>query len=153
MGSQMELFGINFSHTIVWILGIVGTGVTLLVGHRLAVARDRTKRIADACSSFRNTWSSELGSIYPIPVQWPVDIDAFLRRAFPKLQAAVLNFRCFLPWYRRWAFDRAWLRYYSAYRRRGEQCYHHYMAYSSNPGYRDVFKYNVDALLVFAKQT
>jgi hypothetical protein len=81
-----------------------------------------------------------------------MDIDPILRAIFPKLQAAVAEFRRVVPFYRRRAFDRAWLRYRNGYEREiDSQCYHHYIfpQLAGNP--RDHFKKNVDKLLSFAK--
>jgi hypothetical protein len=75
-----------------------------------------------------------------------------LESVFSDLQIAVEEFRPFIPWYRRWLFDRAWRSYRYAYKEEGGyQCYHHYMAYSDNPDPKGQFKRNVDKLLSFSK--
>jgi hypothetical protein len=64
----------------------------------------------------------------------------------------VAQFRPFVPWWRRRAFDRAWFRYRSGTGRKIDlQNYHHYIAFGSNPEYKTEFRRNVDALLSFAK--
>lgn len=89
----------------------------------------------------------------PHPVRWPADIDAFLRGVFPQLQAAVAEFRPFLPMYRRLAFDRAWFTYRCATGRQIDiECYHHYMAFAGQPDPKQTFSRNVERLLSFAKQ-
>ena len=112
----------------------------------------RTNALRSAASAFRTTVFSQLEGLYPLASVWPSDIDAFLRQRFPRLQAAVIEFRHFLPWWERRAFDSAWLRFHNAYERKGEQCYHHYMAFGSTTDPEGIFKRNVDVLLSFAKQ-
>jgi hypothetical protein len=121
-------------------------GLLLLYVHRLNAYRS-------ASAKFRAEVLAALEDLYPSPAKWPGNIDAFLRSVFPKLQAAVAQFRPFLAWYRRRAFDRAWLTYRCATRREIDvQCYHHYMAFSGQADPKLTFKRNVDALLSFAKQ-
>lgn len=111
-------------------------------------------RRATACAIFRAAVLNELGSIYPNPSAWPENIDAFLRSKFVALQAAVENFRPFFPWWRRRLFDRAWFHYRCATGREVDtQCYHHYMAFGSNQGYKAIFHSNVYRLLSFANET
>ena len=116
-----------------------------------------------ASAKFRSAILKELDVLYPIITQWPKSEDAFFRAAFPNLQTAVAEFRHFVPWYRRRAFDNAWLCYYSAYpKQTKEQIYHHYMA-SFDPhidtqqiatARRDkTFHDNVSSLLSFAKNS
>ena len=94
-----------------------------------------------------------LEGLYPSPARWPENIVAFLRSIFPKLQAAVADFRRSLPWYRRRAFDRAWFEYRCDTGREIDlQCYHHYMGFLGQPDPKLTFKRNVDVLLSFAKQ-
>ena len=111
-------------------------------------------RRAAACATFRSAVLKELGSVYPNVVSWPENIDGFLRSRFSALQAAVENFRPFVPWWRRWLFDRAWFRYRCATGRKIDvQCYHHYMGFNDNPNYKEAFKNNVLRLLSFANET
>ncbi|MGO9445110.1 MAG: hypothetical protein ACLPXB_10085, partial [Thiobacillaceae bacterium] len=105
--------------------------------------------------AFRSAVLGELGSIYPIPANWPHDIDAFLRAAFPGIQRAFNNFKPFVPRWHRHAFDRAWSIYRldPDAREIDQQCYHHYMEFASNSDPRGTFKKNVDGLLSFANKT
>jgi hypothetical protein len=113
----------------------------------------KTRRAA-ACAAFRSAVLAELGSIYPNVASWPENIDAFLRSRFSALQTAVENFRPFVPWWRRWLFDRAWFRYRCATGRKIDvQCYHHYMAFSGQPDPKITFYSNVSRLLSFANET
>ncbi len=134
----------------------------------LAGRNGRSARQADACSTFRSKVLAELGAIYPTPGNWPTDIDTYLRAVFPSLQVAISEFRPFVPWWRRRAFDRAWNIY-----RRGKdgrlidvQYYWQYIPHSgagvesgkpfthdNRLTYKKYFKENVDGLLRFASET
>ncbi|WP_148207852.1 hypothetical protein [Methylotenera mobilis] len=119
----------------------------------------RLNEFNTASAKFRSAIIAELGTLYPIATNWPKNEDAFFKAAFPNMQAAVTEFRHFVPCYRRRAFDNAWLRYYCAYPERKEECYHHYMA-SFDPSVdtqeiatarrNKTFHANVSKLLSFA---
>jgi hypothetical protein len=108
-----------------------------------------------AAITFKNKVLAELKGLYPVPSNWPDDsqvLDAILRRAFPNLQAAVIEYRQFLPKRRQRILDKAWY----AYRlgdsaERNGQNYFQYWKFGSNPNYREDFKHNVDKLLECAK--
>lgn len=131
----------------------VATVLTALLGGLLLLHVHRLNAFRAASVRFRGAVVSALGQIYPDPAVWPQDIDGFLRKLFPQLQAAVAEFRPFVPWYCRRAFDQAWFRYRCATGRKIDiQCYHHYMAFSGQPDPRRTFRENVDHLLSFAKE-
>lgn len=108
-----------------------------------------------ASAKFRSAILKAFEGLYPLPTEWPdisAAIDQRLQAAFSDLQIAVAEFRPFVPWYRRRAFNRAWFRYRYAYKKEGGyQCYHHYMAFNDNPDPKGNFCRNVDKLLSFAK--
>jgi hypothetical protein len=149
---------------------IAGGLIMAFVVAYLAGLNNRLNRLAAASANFRNVFLTELKGIYPIPFDWPkegIAIDNRLRKAFPNLQAAVTEFKHFIPWYRRKLFDRAWFRYRCSTGRKIDiQCYHHYMPfegvsiidgkeirYDNTKVYKETFKKNVDSLLKYAKQT
>ena len=114
--------------------------------------RDRQTARRNAAANFRAAVLSALHGLYPLPFEWPDDITQSLRNAAPTLQSAVAQFRPFVPWWRRRAFDRAWFRYRSGTGREIDlQNYHHYIPFGSNPDYKTNFRRNVHALLFFAK--
>ncbi len=81
-------------------------------------------------------------------------LSVFATVIFTGLQTAVVNFRPFVPWWKRWSFDRAWFRYRCSTNRKVDiQCYHHYMAFADNPRYKTNFHTNVSCLLSFSKGT
>ncbi len=111
-------------------------------------------RRAGACDAFRAAVLGKIAGLYPAATNWPENIDDYLRRIFPDLQVAVARFRPFIPWYKRRAFDRAWLCYRSAYLREIDvQCYHHYIGFDDQPDPKSTFRDNVDRLLSYAKET
>ena len=114
-------------------------------------------RYATACGNFRASVLRALNGLHPHHANWPRDggaIDPMLRSAFPALQAAVAEFRPFVPWWRRRAFDRAWFLYHcSTGRPVDAQVYHHYMAFSDQPDPKATFHANVSRLLAFANAT
>ena len=117
----------------------------------------RKSRYATACGNFRTSVLRALDGLHPRHASWPRDdfaIDPILREAFPALQAAVAEFRPFVPWWQRRAFDRAWFRYHcSTGRTVDAQGYHHYMAISNQPDPKATFHENVSRLLSFAEGT
>jgi hypothetical protein len=130
------------------VAGIIAPVIT----HRLAARRDRRSAKRIAAATFRADILSALNGLYPLPFQWPEDINQTLRNAAPMLQCAVAQFRPFVPKWRRRAFDRAWFQYRSGTGRETDlQNYHHYIPFGSNPDYKTNFRRNVDALLSFAK--
>jgi hypothetical protein len=111
-------------------------------------------RHAAACAAFRSAVTGKLSSLYPLPVAWPSNPESQLRGVFPELQAAVSQFRPYVPRHQRGAFDHAWLQYRSAYLREIDvQCYHHYIAFEGQPDPQGTFKVNVGRLLSYAGQS
>ena len=93
-----------------------------------------------------------LKGLYPLPEQWPKEIDLPLRNAFASLQMAVAHFRPFVPVSEQGSFDCAWFEYRcSTGRDIDVQSYHHYMAFGDVPDPQGNFRRNVDALVRFAK--
>jgi hypothetical protein len=134
------------------IVGLVVAVVGGVLTHRLSSRRDRQNARRNAAVVFRAAVHEALKDVYPLPVKWPDNIDHFLRGCFPALQAAVEQFRPFVPRWRRRAFNKAWYNYRSASGQKNEmQAYHHYMAFESNPDYKENFRRNVKALLSFAE--
>ena len=119
--------------------------VAAFAGH-VAYRNNFKSRHAAACAAFRSTVTGKLSSLYPLPTSWPSNPEPQLRAIFPDLQAAVSQFRPYVPWYRRKAFDRAWLQYRSAYLREIDvQCYHHYIAFEGQPDPQGTFKATLGA--------
>ena len=111
----------------------------------------RLNHLRAASVKFRTAILTAFSGLYPLPTEWPNDIEQRLRSIFPQLQIAIAEFRPFIPRRYRQAFDDAWSRYRNAYGREIDyQCYHHYLALDSNPDPKRAFRSNVDLLLSFA---
>ena len=111
--------------------------------------------------NFIQLFHSELSEIYPIPANWPDDIATYLDAKFPKLQAAVADFRPELRTTELEGFDTAWFEYYCSATVLGDkslQRYHHYKdlnianedSYEQQNG-KDTFKNNIDNILKYVK--
>lgn len=135
--------------------------IVALVGVLGAFAVQRYVAFRSASVKFRSAVLVALSGLHPHPANWPRDsvaIDGILKKAFPSLQAAAREFRDVLPWWRRRAFDVAWLRYCCS---TGRECdkntYHHYMPMHSPgeqpPDVKTIFYDNVSKLLSFANET
>ncbi len=153
----MNFFGLMLTSQDLWLLGVAGGLCTILINYWLTNTRDKISRRAVAADKFNSEILSILAGLYPLPSNWPKgtnEIDTLFRDIFPKMQIAVETFKRFLPWYKRPFFNHAWERFRNAYGREQDiQCYHHYMAFGSNPNYKEIFRHNVDNLLKYAKTT
>lgn len=159
----MNFFGFNLSSADLWLLGICGVLILVLVNFTL----HRYNAFRAAATTFRSKVLTELEGLYPLPINWPgnMQIDPFLRSKFPKLQSVVEEFKVCLSKRRQKIFINTWVEYYSANGDNRCQCYHHYMPFintstingkqiteDTRNTYKETFKHNVDKLLSFAKQ-
>lgn len=146
------------------IAAILGSIVAGFIGWLLY----RKNRFAEACRDFRRKMLTELEGLYPIPTNWPDDIDGYLRSKFPRLQATVAEFRSFMPRRRRKSFDLAWKNYRLGEdgREIDQQYYWQYMpnmitsvingkaiTKDNTNTYQDNFRRNVEEILKFARET
>jgi hypothetical protein len=151
------------------LIGLVGILFVAIANHRLTFWREREARRVNACQKFNSSIITSLSGLYPVPSNWPSHVNSTIRileSKFPALQAAVTEFRPYVPWYKKRSFDRAWRTY-----RLGEdgreidgQDYWQYVPYSGQ-GYEDGkyikndnrltyksdFKKNIDKLLSYSK--
>jgi hypothetical protein len=135
------------------------TSLIALIGWLLVLYVQRKNARRTATTKYRAALLEALSGLYPIPTDWPNNIDAHLRQIFPILQRAVAEFRPHVPWYSRRSYDRAWFVYRlgDGGREIDKQIYHQYMGFSS-PGERTVdpketFRANVSMLFRFARET
>ena len=133
------------------LVGLVG-GFLLLYVHRKNARRT-------ASAKFRAEFLKVLSGLYPVATNWPSNIDSHLRQIFPALQLVLAEFRPYVPWYKRRAYDRAWFVYRLGRDGRDidQQMYHQYMGFTS-PGTppidpKQTFRANVKRLLDFADET
>jgi hypothetical protein len=148
---------------------IAGVLALAAIGAYLTGLNNRRNRLALAATKFRDIFHTELKGLYPIPSDWPKDftfLDKRLRKSFVTLQAAVTEFRHFVPWYRKWFFDRAWHKYHLGKYGRDidQQYYEQYHSGHTTTAHkgrekttvtdgRKNLKHNVDNLLKYAKAT
>jgi len=159
----------NYDIAIVGVAGIIiGTLLGAFVTYRLSLMLAENNRRQDANNRLIRTFANELAEVYPTPVNWPHNIDAFLKSKFNNLQAAICEFRNVLS-PKEWAnFDSVWFKYYCSTGRETDkncQCYSHYIDTSgasidkhgkieshTQIG-REALKLNIDNILSFAKKT
>src|SRR5260221_13531034 len=123
-----------------WVIALLVCFVGALV--TFAVQRHNAYRAAS--TKLRGTFTSTLADVYPLPVRWPGNVDAFPRNAFPPLQAAAAAFRPHLPWYKRRGFDQAWFEYLcSTGREINVQCSHPYIALARQPQPTQMLRVNI----------
>lgn len=106
----------------------IPTSVLLLLGRLFPFANiwiNKRERRIKAAIALRETFQRELSGLYPIPTEWPkaYGIEKRLEKAFPALQTGVTTYIPFLSKDEQVRFAAAWLAYYSAEKREGEQCY------------------------------
>jgi hypothetical protein len=157
-----------FADNPTWSIGILVGLFGIIAAHRLVSYREKRNNFNNAAKVFTNVFHGELKEIYPIPANWPNNIDHYLRERFDNLSEAVGEFRDHLPHRKQKAFADAWFRFYCCTGREVDkacQCYHHYMPFSgvsvvdgkeghedNTKTYKEDFKKNVEALLKFARQ-
>ena len=150
------------------LIGVVGAVVGALLGawitYRFSLKLTDINVRREANHRLIAAFHRELADIYPTPVNWPDDIDNFLRSKFSILQAAVGEFRYYLPVQEWKDFDRAWFNYYCSTGRdvdKSCQSYLHYMNFTTTTSDKKTIKQNckknlkdnVDHILKFAKKT
>ena len=75
----MIIFGLSLSTTDLWLLGISGTLIMTLIGYRFTISINRRNSFNIATKELIDTFHRELKEIYPIPANWPENIDHYLR--------------------------------------------------------------------------
>ena len=163
----MIIYGITFSTFDMWLLGICGTLILLLLTLRLKSESKRKDVFNEAAKEFVAIFHRELREVYPIPGNWPDNIDQYLRERFDRLSEAVGIFQRYLTKRKRVEFSDAWFSFYCCTGREIDkdcQCYHHYMPFigssiengvetftDTTKTYKDTFKHNINHLLSFAE--
>jgi hypothetical protein len=69
------------------IVGLVVVVVGGVLTHNLSSHRDRQTARRNAAAKFRAAVLSALSGLYPLPTNWPEDINHFLRGCFPRSKA------------------------------------------------------------------
>jgi hypothetical protein len=164
----MEIFGITFSSVDIFLFSVCGALVLILI--RLAYKSEIRRRdiFNKAAKELTDSFHRELKEVYPIPANWPDNIDQYLRARFDTLSEAVGKFKRHLSNRKQKRISEAWFSFYCCTGRevdRNCQCYHHYKPFSgvsiidgkevhfdNSKTYKANLKKTVDAILTFAKQ-
>lgn len=113
---------------------------TIIAVHRLTEKRSKAVEFRAAAKDFRNAVLNELKDVYPTVISWPEHPPSLLTNKFAALQVAVAEFEVFMPWYRRFMFNRAWRIYCvgtDPTSKKATQEYHQYMGFTINDHYID----------------
>lgn len=150
------------------LIGIAGTSLGTLVGalitYRLSIQLAKMNSRSDINKQLIHVFTSELADVYPTPVNWPPDIEVYLKEHFSNLQSAIGSFRLHLSEKERASFDSVWLKYYCSTGRdadKNSQVYMDYISFTStnNNGQSITIdgplnlRRNVDNILSFAAKT
>jgi hypothetical protein len=131
----------------------------ILVSAFIALYVRRKSASSTAAATFRAALLDALSGMYPVPANWPNNVDSELRQLFPIIQRAVEEFRPYVPKRSRRSYDKAWFVYRLGPdgREIDKQLYHQYMGFTS-PGEpaidpKATFHANIERLLAFAGET
>lgn len=145
---------------------ISGAMVGAWISYKLAIQLHDYQTKKNAGRRLVSTFHTELSEVYPYPIKWPRDISSYLDSKFTPLNAAIGEFRHFLPKSKRDSFDKKWFKYYNATGREIDnkncQCYLHYTSFSgvstdgektihtdNTKSHKDNLKKNVDEILAY----
>ena len=73
-----------------YLFGLLGVGA-------LAIDLVNRKRKEDAMFNYRNTIETELSGMYPKPINWPKNVNQYLRALLPEMHDNFETLRGFLP--------------------------------------------------------
>jgi|GEM_PF-1338652 len=165
---NMTAYGFTITSFDLLLLSACGTLVIILIQLRFRAEMRKRDIFNKSAKEFTDTFCRELREVYSPPVKWPDNINRFLAARIDKLKMAVGNFRLYLPWWKRYFFDKAWFRFYCCTGREVDkncQVYHDYMPfkgvsmvngnrieYDNTKTYKDKLRKNIFAVLKFAKQ-
>ena len=80
--------------------------LTSFVGY-ITYRNNRKNRIAEAAIKFRNKILTELKGLYPVTQYWDESIFPRFHQSIHKIESIATEFRYFVPFYRKRAYDRA----------------------------------------------
>ena len=154
----MNILGIQLIQHELWLLGIVGTLLLVLIGHRLAIHRSRQASFNAAASIFRNEVFVSLQGIYPAVTVYrgAEEINAILIQSIPKITTAAAIFSPYLPFYRKRSFSNAVEKYSDTARKtdwneiRAQQMFP--VTYSGPSKMEIEYRHCVNNLLFYAKE-
>ncbi|MEW6068279.1 MAG: hypothetical protein AB1610_08315 [Nitrospirota bacterium] len=135
---------------------IAGGILTIAFGWYVTYRIYRKNRVAEASVKFRNKILTELKGLYPVTQCWEQSIFLRFRQSIPEIESITTEFRYFVPFYRKWAYNKA-LKDYCKYC--NEITWNNIASYSFWPNFpkprknpREQFKNIVEHLLSFANK-
>lgn len=86
---------------------IAGGILTIAFGGYVTFRIYRKNRVAEASVKFRNKILTELKGLYPVTQYWEQSIFLRFRQSIPEIESITTEFRYFVPFYRKWAYNKA----------------------------------------------
>lgn len=111
----MDVFGIRLSDLDLWLLGAAGMGLAWLIPHRLSLYRERRTALHNAIVTFRAAFASDLSIIRELRIHQTGQVHEILRAAYPRHEAAFLEFERNLGTVARLYLRRRWMKYRGPY--------------------------------------
>ena len=138
--------------------GAMGALLLACFGAYLAWRNGHKTRLANASSSFRNAFATELSILHS---DSKIDVHDLLLSAFAKHSEAVVVFRPYLSFLKRSGFDKAWHCYHSNHKTSGyadDAPFGEYIGLYHAEGAgveaaRSLAIKNINALLLFSRET
>ena len=136
---------------------IAGGILPIAFGGYMAYRNNKKNRRAEASMRFSNKVLAELEGLYPVTQHWEQSIFPRFSHSITKIESACAEFRYFIPFYRKGAYDKA-IKDYCKYCNEitWESCAGHTMwpemRKPGDLGPRETFKNIVEHLFSFAKE-
>ncbi|MDP1559450.1 MAG: hypothetical protein Q8K59_06170 [Nitrosomonas sp.] len=149
MSEYLDQISVYFETVPLWpflLFGVLGIAA-------LAIEVVNRKRKADAIHNFRYTIETELAGMYPKSVNWPKNVDTYLRARLPEMQENFEVMRVFLPQDLLLAYNTAWNKYRDfCLAITDEKCAATESSLDNEPDPKEVFHRLVSDLLEFAQK-
>lgn len=111
----MIVVGIRLSELDLWLLGVVGMCLALIIPHFLSQERERRTTLRNAIAVFRAAFASDLSALRELQIHRTGLVHDILRAAYPVHEAAFLDFERNLSVVARLFLRRRWMKYRGPY--------------------------------------
>lgn len=111
----MDVFGIRLSELDLWLLGAAGTCLALLISHLLSKHRERRTSHRNAIAAFHAAFAPDLFTLRELQIHQTGEVHDVLRAAYPRHEAAFLDFERTLSTVGRLFLRRRWMKYRGPY--------------------------------------
>lgn len=111
----MDVFSIRLSDLDLWLLGAAGMGLAWLIPHRLSLYRERRTALHNAIATFRAAFTSDLSTLRELRIHQTGQVNDILRAAYPRHEAAFLEFKRNLGPVARLCVHHRWMKYRGPY--------------------------------------